>query len=231
MSNSLLPPSSSDFMRRVAQTAEVLSDLAVDLNTLWNADKCPLDLLPYLAWALSVDRWDKNWSEQTKRQVIKAAWMVHRQRGTIASIRRAIEPVGYLIRVTEWFQSGGEPGTFKLEVGVNDQGITDEVYRDLEKLIDQVKPCSRHLTSLSINLDVSGEITAAASGYMGDEINIYPYIPDVISTSGSGVIGAGIHISGDDLTVYSFSPEVIGSTAQAAAGTGVHIIDNMSVTA
>ncbi|MFJ5429251.1 phage tail protein I [Pectobacterium actinidiae] len=194
MSNTLLPPSSNDFMRRAAQAAEVLSLLPVDLNALWNADKCPLDLLPYLAWALSVDRWDKNWSEQTKRQVIKAAWLVHRQKGTIAAIRRVIEPFGYLVQVVEWFQNGGEPGTFQLAVGVNEQGITDEIYRELEQLIEQAKPCSRHLTALSINLDVHGEITAGVVGYLGDELTVYPYMPQVISSTGLCVVGASIHI-------------------------------------
>ncbi|MFC3393637.1 phage tail protein I [Brenneria rubrifaciens] len=202
MSNSLLPPSASGFMRNVATGASRLSRLPVDLNTLWNADKCPLELLPYLAWALSVDRWDKRWSEQTKRQVIKAAWLVHRQKGTIAAIRRAIEPFGYLVRVAEWFQYGGEPGTFQIDVGVNEQGITNEVYWEIERLIDQTRPCSRHLTALSINLDVNGVISAAAVGYLGDELTVYPYMPEVISATG-----------------------------HSAAGAGIHIIDNMSVTA
>ncbi|EHD23645.1 MULTISPECIES: phage tail protein I [Brenneria] len=194
MNNSLLPPSSSDFMRRVTQTAEVLSGLAVDINTLWNADKCPIDLLPYLAWALSVDRWDKNWSEQTKRQVIKAAWMVHRKKGTITALRRAIEPFGFTVRVIEWFQNGGEPGTFLLDVGVNDQGITGELYWELERLIEQAKPCSRHLTGLSVSLDVKGEAYAAAAGYLGDELTVYPYMPEMISVTGKSYSSAGIHI-------------------------------------
>ncbi|RLM23691.1 phage tail protein I [Brenneria alni] len=194
MSNSLLPLSASGFMRHVATGASRLSRLPVDLNTLWNADKCPVELLPYLAWALSVDRWDKRWSEQTKRQVIKAAWLVHRQKGTIAAIRRAIEPFGYLVRVIEWFQNGGEPGTFQLAVGVNEQGITDEIYRELEQLIEQAKPCSRHLTALSINLDVNGVITAGAVGYLGDELTVYPYMPQVISATGLTMVGASIHI-------------------------------------
>ncbi|MEC5343358.1 phage tail protein I [Brenneria populi] len=231
MSNTLLPPSSSDFMRRAAQAAEVLSLLPVDLNTLWDANKCPVDLLPYLAWALSVDRWDKNWSEQTKRQVIKAAWMVHRKKGTITALRRAIEPFGFTVRVIEWFQNGGEPGTFLLDVGVNDQGITDDLYWELERLIEQAKPCSRHLTGLSVSLDVKGEAYAAAVGYLGDELTVYPYMPEVISVSGTGVVGAGISIVSDELTTYSYMPEVVSANGRGAMAARIHIIDNMSVTA
>ena len=117
MNNNMLPPSASGFMRSTETVTERLTDIPVDLRKLWNPDECPADLLPYLAWALSVDRWDKNWSEQTKRQVIKASWLVHRQKGTISALRRVVEPFGFLLRVIEWWQSGEEPGTFKLEIG------------------------------------------------------------------------------------------------------------------
>ena len=136
MNNNMLPPSASGFMRSTETVTERLTDIPVDLRKLWNPDECPADLLPYLAWALSVDRWDKNWSEQTKRQVIKASWLVHRQKGTISALRRVVEPFGFLLRVIEWWQSGEEPGTFKLEIGIQEQGITEETYLELERLID-----------------------------------------------------------------------------------------------
>ncbi|MGO0764066.1 phage tail protein I, partial [Citrobacter freundii] len=131
MNNSLLPPSASRFMRDVEKITARLDRVPVDLRKLWNPDECPVDLLPYLAWALSVDRWDKSWSEQTKRQVIKAAWLVHRHKGTISALKRVVEPFGFLLRVIEWWQSNEEPGTFRLEIGIQEQGITEETYREL----------------------------------------------------------------------------------------------------
>ncbi|MCV4725358.1 phage tail protein I, partial [Escherichia coli] len=92
----------------------------------------PVHLLPYLAWAFSVDRWDRNWPEETKRQVIRDAWLIHRHKGTISALRRAIEPLGYLIRVSEWWEFGGEPGTFTVEVGTLDSGVTEEMYLEME---------------------------------------------------------------------------------------------------
>ena len=67
MSNSLLPPSASNFMRCAEAVGTRITDIPVDLNTLWSPDTCPVHLLPYLAWAFSVDRWDRNWPEETKR--------------------------------------------------------------------------------------------------------------------------------------------------------------------
>ncbi|WP_226102543.1 phage tail protein I [Dickeya oryzae] len=200
MSNSLLPPSASDFMRNVASSTQRLSEIAVCLDTLWSAERCPGQLLPYLAWALSVDRWDKRWSEQTKRQVIKAAWLVHRQKGTIAALRRAVEPFGYLIRVTEWWQTGGQPGTFRLDIGVQDAGITEETYLELERLIADAKPVSRHLLGLNIVMDCAGNIPLAAGQYSGDALTVYPYFPETITTTGIDVRGAVVHLS-DNMSV------------------------------
>ncbi|QYM91229.1 phage tail protein I [Dickeya zeae] len=200
MSNSLLPPSASDFMRNVASSTQRLSEIAVCLDTLWSAERCPAQLLPYLAWALSVDRWDKRWSEQTKRQVIKAAWLVHRQKGTLAALRRVVEPFGYLIRVTEWWQTGGQPGTFRLDIGVQDAGITEETYLELERLIADAKPVSRHLLGLNIVMDCAGTIPLAAGQYSGDALTVYPYFPETITTTGIDVRGAVVHLS-DNMSV------------------------------
>ncbi|AXF77451.1 phage tail protein I [Erwinia tracheiphila] len=194
MNSQILPPSSSDFMRCTTQATERLTDIPVDLRKLWNTKDCPVDLLPYLAWALSVDRWDKNWPEQTKRQVTEMAWLVHRQKGTITALRRVVEPFGYLLRVIEWWQSGEEPGTFRLEIGVQEQGITEETWSELERLIDDAKPCSRHLKGLSLSLQSSGVVNAGAGCCLGDTLTVYPYFPEATAVGGHSYTGAAVHL-------------------------------------
>ncbi|KNU51259.1 phage tail protein, partial [Salmonella enterica subsp. enterica serovar Muenster] len=88
--NSLLPPGSSPLERRLAQTCSGISDLQVPLRDLWNPATCPVRFLPYLAWAFSVDSWDENWPEETKRDVIRSAYFIHCHKGTIGAVRRVI---------------------------------------------------------------------------------------------------------------------------------------------
>ncbi|WP_122698013.1 phage tail protein I, partial [Pseudomonas viridiflava] len=109
---------------------------------LYNPQTCPAHLLKHLAWAWSVDRWDENWSESVKRAAISASFYIHQHKGTIGAIRRAVEPLGYLIDVQGWWQTipQGTPGTFALMVGVLDTGITEEMYQELTSLIDDAKP-------------------------------------------------------------------------------------------
>ena len=153
MNNSLLPPSASTFMRNVEKPIVRISGIPVDLRKLWDPDECPVEFLPYLAWALSVDRWDKRWSEQTKRQVIKASWLVHRHKGTISALRRVVE-----------------------------------------RLIDDAKPRSRHLTGLSLSLQTQGYIETGAGCYVGDTLTVYPYFPETIAVGGNDYTGAAIHL-------------------------------------
>ncbi len=201
MSNSLLPPGSSALERRLAQACSGISGLNVPLRDLWNPDTCPVNFLPYLAWAFSVDRWDESWPESVKRKVVKDAFYIHQHKGTVSAIRRVVEPLGYLIRVIEWWKTNDAPGTFRLDVGVLDTGITEEMYHELERVIADAKPCSRHLIGLSITLDANGTVPVAVASYSGDELTVYPYTPELISVGGPVYSGATVHLI--DLTEVS----------------------------
>ncbi len=194
MSDRLLPTGSSPLEVAAAEALASIGGLSVPLRQLWNPYTCPPVLLPYLAWAWSVDRWDTGWPESTKRAVVAASRAVHQRKGTVGAIRRVVEPLGYLIRIVEWWKTGDAPGTFRLDVGVLDTGITEEMYNELERLIADAKPCSRHLIGLSINLDASGVIPVAAACYSGDELTVYPYTPELISTGGPLYSGAAVHL-------------------------------------
>lgn len=203
MNKSLLPSGSTPLERAAAEAMAEAVALNVPLRDLWNPDRCPFSLLPYLAWALSVDRWDQNWSEKTKRSVIKSSFFVHKRKGTINAIRRAVEPLGYIIELIEWWQTApmGTPGTFALKLGILETGITEEMYLEVERLIDDAKPVSRHLTGLAISLETQGNLDVAVSLYEGDEIDVYPPVMRDIEVTGSiGVVGREHTI--DTLDVY-----------------------------
>lgn len=189
----LLPPSATQLEKNLSQA--MICDPPIHfLRSLWDPKTCPFELLPYLAWQYSVDRWDENWPEQTKRKVITEAFEIHKLKGTKEAIRRAVEPFGYLINVIEWWQSNKTPGTFAIEIGISDKGITDESYQELSRIIDDVKPISRHLSGLSLQLVTSGSTTIGAGSYDGNTLNIYPYVVKTITTSSKGQLGATLHL-------------------------------------
>jgi len=108
----LLPPSSTPLERALDRTgAARLAALPSVVANLWNAATCPVALLPYLAWAVSVDEWDDKWSEAKKRAVIASAPETHRTKGTPTSIRRALsmlgQPDAQLIERTDYIRCDG----------------------------------------------------------------------------------------------------------------------------
>lgn len=200
---SLLPRNATDLERLAAEALAQIQRVPIPLRQLYSPDKCPVALLPYLAWAFSVDRWNSNWTEAAKRAAIRAAYVIHSRKGTIGALRRVVEPLGYLIEVLEWWQTVpvGTPGTFALKVGVLDTGITEEMYQELTWLIDDAKPLTRHLTGLAISLESKGALNIGVSLYEGDTIDVYP--PMQRDIEATGYIGmAGREHTIDTLDVY-----------------------------
>ncbi|QOU53034.1 phage tail protein I [Klebsiella pneumoniae] len=180
MNNSLLPPGSSALERKLAQACSGISDLNVPLRDLWNPWKCPVKFLPYLAWAFSVDRWEESWSEEEKRREVSEAFWSHQRKGTVAAIRRVVERLGYSMSIEEWWQVADPAGTFRMDIDLNDVGITETMVRELERLIGDAKPASRHIAQLTLAARTQGATFTGAAVFDGDEVSVYPpeYEPD-----------------------------------------------------
>ncbi|MCX9004926.1 phage tail protein I, partial [Citrobacter portucalensis] len=88
--------------------------------------------------------------------------------------RRVVEPLGYVINVTEWWENDDPAGTFRLDIGVLESGITEEMYLEMERLIADAKPASRHLIGLNIIQDIAGYMYTGGVAYDGDIITVYP---------------------------------------------------------
>lgn len=95
MADRLLPPGSSPLENTLEQAQGGIDAVPVPLSTLFDPARCPAGLLPWLAWAVSVDVWDATWSERTKRQVIAQSVEVHRRKGSVGSVKRAIQAAGF----------------------------------------------------------------------------------------------------------------------------------------
>lgn len=78
----------------IEQASARIDGLPDFIRPIWNPDDCPPELLAWLAWTVSVDYWSASWTDQVKRDVIRASVMVHRQKGTVGAIRRAMVAAG-----------------------------------------------------------------------------------------------------------------------------------------
>jgi phage tail P2-like protein len=157
---SLLPPNASALEQALEQAVQ-LPALPVPLRALWNPATCPVDLLPWLAWALSVDDWDATWPEAVKRSVIATAIAVQRRKGVIGAVRQAVASFGGAISLKEWFEysPAGDRGTFDLVLALTglDGAPSAEFVDAVIRAIERTKPLSRHFT-FTLALDLAAQI-------------------------------------------------------------------------
>lgn len=191
---------SSVLEQRAAAACSVISDLSVPLRDLWNPWRCPVKFLPYLAWAFSVDRWEETWTETAKRQAVSEAFWIHQRKGTVAAVRRVIETLGYSMTLQEWWEVADPAGTFRLEIDLNEIGITEPMINELERIIGDAKPVSRHISQLMLSASSKGISNIGAALFDGEIITVYPagYQPDEsIHYDGIAYYNDNYHYSGD----------------------------------
>ncbi len=176
MSNPLLPPNATQTELALAATVERIGSVAVPVGEIWNPQTCPAQLLPWLAWALSVDDWSADWPEATKREVIAASIAVHMRKGTVWALRRALDAAGYPdVEFEEWFEYGGTPYTGIVHVHLYHEGIDDAAWNRVIRLINTYKNVRSHI-ELRIYLAVKSQVPRyALVGHLAEETTIYPW--------------------------------------------------------
>lgn len=130
-------------MHELGQTAaEALARLwnRLHLPTIYTRiDDLPEDLLDILAKDFKVDWYNYDHNIETKRDVIKDSFFVHRHLGTKAAFARALSDVYPNSSAQEWFEYGGAPFYFRLIVDATQQR-EPIVLSDLHRTIDLYKP-------------------------------------------------------------------------------------------
>lgn len=164
---SLLPPNATPFESEVEQAAARAADVPVPLRDLWDPDTCPAELLPWLAWALSVDDWKSYWPERVKRSRIRSAIAIQRRKGTLASVRAVVESFGGSLMLREWWQMEprGEPHTFNVLMTIDDasgQEATARLVDDVIAEVSRTKPVRSHFT-FTQGMQASGRIGTVAA--------------------------------------------------------------------
>ncbi len=146
--NSLLPINASGFEQSLEQSCNRVSDVPVAIRDVWSSDTCPTDLLPYLAWAFSVDEWNSEWSETIKRRHVKNAIRIHRIKGTRGAVDRGIENFETVSSIKENFEYAGiaqAPNNFMLELPIDELGAQDpEILQEIINSVNRNKRVSSH---------------------------------------------------------------------------------------
>lgn len=174
----LLPPNATAAERALSEAIARTGDVPILVREMWNPDTCPMDLLPWLAWAFSVDEWDPSWSEIQKRQTIKKSIEVHSYKGTIGAVRESLAALGYDIEIQEWFRQTpfADPYTFRLLADVDQEGISQAAFTKVIDVVSSTKNLRSHLSQFQLTVRTPSGPSMAAATVTGNEITIrYPF--------------------------------------------------------
>jgi len=162
----LQPSNATPFEIALEHALALLTEIPNPIDTLWDPWKCPVQFLPWLAWQYSVDYWRGDWSETVKRQVIDAAYSVHRIKGTLPAIKSGIASLGIEASIVRWFETTpkGLPYTMTVTAWAKPASETTIVLdaggqHDLIEMVDATKALR---TDASIRI---GSAQAAALGF------------------------------------------------------------------
>lgn len=171
----LLPRNATTQERAMANTVARISSVQTPIRSLWSPQDCPADFLPWLAWGLSLDTWDSAWTETQKRAAIAASVEVHRRKGTIGALKRALEAIGYEVNVNE---ATGQAYVFRLEVDVTEYGgITPDLNAKLaeaEQIALAAKNTRSYLAGVDAVIRPGVQILILAATIDGVETEVLP---------------------------------------------------------
>ena len=167
---SLLPPNATPLERALEGAAGRLGLVPTPVRDAWDPERCPAAALPWLAWALSVDRWDPDWPDATKRAVVADSAAAHRRKGTLAAVERTLIDIGAVFDIEE--RPGGAHHEMAIRI-LNSGSLLTADAAGIRAQIDSAKRASVHYTlALVAGAELSVRAAAGAAAVQVADVRL-----------------------------------------------------------
>lgn len=124
-------------------------------------------LLDILAHDFKVDWWDPEYSLEEKRRTLKDSWRVHRLLGTRAAVEMAISAIYPHTQVLEWWEYGGEPYHFRLDINITNDSIDSDKQRRVLERLNYYKSLRSHNDGVTYFVEAEPAIAKAGASAPG----------------------------------------------------------------
>ena len=184
-------------------------------------------LLDILAYDFKVDWWDPEYSLEEKRRTLKSSWRVHRLMGTKAAVESALGAVFPGANVKEWFEYGGTPYCFRIDLPMLESGVTAERQRRVLSRVLYYKNLRSHLESVNLQAESTGSLEIGACTTAGVRIEIWPELATRVELTGRANMGAVATVR-QTVSIYPELPtqvEIIGQAATKALTAAQQIVE------
>ena len=180
MSKSLLPINASELLKDLENSSLKATSLEALNRYVTNPDLAPDNILPWLAFSVSVDDWSDNWPKVIKREMIKNSISLHQIKGTKRAIQKALEIIGVAGEIALWWELNPRmtPHSFNITAYLNDninEGadviIGLDTQQKLINLIENVKPARSHF-NFKLGARFESQISYGVSSKIKQFVNL-----------------------------------------------------------
>ena len=171
-------------------------------------DELSEEVIDLLAWQWHVDFYEPSMSIETKRQLVRESIAWHRIKGTKAAVEKMAQTVFKGGVVTEWFEYGGEPYHFRIDV-LNAPNMTEANRSRLLAVVNASKNTRSWLDELRFRREAQNDMYYAAAPTIHATYEIRPAEITDATAEARRYIGAAVSTH----TAYEVYPD----TAQDAA--------------
>ena len=179
-------------------------------------DELDSDTIDSLAWQWHVDFYDQNLSLNKRRALVKNSIRWHIKKGTKAAVEEMVQTVFESGRVTEWFEYGGEPYHFKIDLLSAPRIVQDDLEK-VVRVINSVKNTRSWLDSLGFIRESEGKQYYGIAPHLHKRYGVAQVLH--AETSGNVFIG-GVTTNHKANKVKQVSP-VYDATNQLAIYSGI----------
>lgn len=135
---------------------------------LGNPDRIPEEILDLLAVELRCQYYDETMDAEMKRDIIGNSLAWYTKGGTVSAVNEMVFAVFGGGRVVEWFESGGNPGSFAIET---DMELSEDSLKKLDEVVGRVKNIKSHLVTVAVSRKICSPI------YLAVHARSIPHIP------------------------------------------------------
>ncbi|WP_160688306.1 phage tail protein I [Clostridium sp. C2-6-12] len=187
---------------------EEINKLVEEVFIYGRIDELSEELIDELAWQFHVDFYDYTLPLDKKRALIKLSPKLHKIKGTPQAVSDAVSAIFGRTVLKEWFEYGGKPYFFGLDIDVTETGASKESIEKLDALINAYKNKRSWIEYINIFLTTKAKTIYNTVLLAGEKITVYPYTPKDIESKGKVNIAIGQNVGIENVTLYPLKEPV-----------------------
>lgn len=167
-------------------------------------DELSEEVIDLLAWQWHVDFYEPSMSIETKRQLVRESIAWHRIKGTKAAVEKMAQTVFKGGVVTEWFEYGGEPYHFRIDL-LTAPNITQDDTARLLAVVNAAKNVRSVLDELRFRREAQNDMYYASAPSIHTTYEIRPAEITDATAEVRRYIGAAVSTH----TAYEVYPDTV----------------------